>query len=571
MSAQGRIRQENHISAAKEILVRSFTGSRFVGFALALATGFMTTATLKGQDTVAASATVVPSIVTFTGTMMRPGGQNRTGGATSPDTVIADFSLYESQEGGEPLWSEPRQVQLDELGHYTVLLGSSSAAGVPRELFTNGKALWLGVRTQSAGSAEMPRVLLVAVPYALKASDSDTLGGLPASAFALARSPWSEHPAVESLAATYAPAGQPQLTSSGQTLFTGTTAAPAALVEIQQKGTGDGLLLQSPQAGTASKLLIEGQSGTSPADVFKVDTLGNVTAGQGAYSGSTTAMNSGILSATQNGSVSTFNSTSSLPPAAILGNATTTSGYASGVVGISSAPNEAVGGVVGLNTNTSAKSDGVVGIALSTKGTAVNGVAFATSGGTTGVVGEVHSPGGTAGEFINTAGGYVLYTSTGSSGQTPVFTVNSASGAQFYTGVTVTGTLNVAGALNVSGAKHAVQTLPDGRSVALNAVESPDSWFEDFGSATLEHGVATVALDPTFAQTVNTGMEYHVFVTPSGNCRGLYVVEKTPSGFEVRELNKGKSNVAFDYRVVARRRGFESERLEEIPPAHATF
>jgi hypothetical protein len=72
-------------------------------------------------------------------------------------------------------------------------------------------------------------------------------------------------------------------------------------------------------------------------------------------------------------------------------------------------------------------------------------------------------------------------------------------------------------------------------------------------------------LDTTFAQTINAGMEYHVFLTPTGNCRGLYVAQKTANGFEVRELLGGKSNTAFDYRIVARRRGFETVRLKEVP------
>lgn len=39
---------------------------------------------------------------------------------------------------------------------------------------------------QIVGQEEQPRVLLVAVPYALKAGDAETIGGLPASAFVLA-------------------------------------------------------------------------------------------------------------------------------------------------------------------------------------------------------------------------------------------------------------------------------------------------------------------------------------------------------------------------------------------------
>src|SRR5208337_1309259 len=104
---------------------------------------------------------------------------------------------------------------------------------------------------------------------------------------------------------------------------------------------------------------------------------------------------------------------------------------------------------VGINTTASAKSDGVLGLALSTAGTGLNGIALATSGGTRGVTGEVHSPSGTAGEFINTAGGIVLYTATGSSGQTSVFDVDTSMGGHFYGNLRVDGSLNV-GSLNVS-------------------------------------------------------------------------------------------------------------------------
>jgi len=58
-------------------------------------------------------------------------------------------------------------------------------------------------------------------------------------------------------------------------------------------------------------------------------------------------------------------------------------------------------------------------------------------------------------------------------------------------------------------------------------------------------------------------MEYHVFVTPKGDCKGLYVANETPAGFEVHELGGGQSNVAFDYRIVAHRKGYENVRLAD--------
>jgi len=104
----------------------------------------------------------------------------------------------------------------------------------------------------------------------------------------------------------------------------------------------------------------------------------------------------------------------------------------------------------------------------------------------------------------------------------------------------------------------------NGRLVALYAVEAPENWFEDYGSATLSGGAATIRLEPVFTQTVNTAMSYHVFLTPKGDCRGLYVTNETEQGFEVRELNGGASNVAFDYRIIAHRRGYEHIRLADV-------
>ena len=59
--------------------------------------------------------------------------------------------------------------------------------GLPLQLFATGAARWLGV--QAEGQAEGPRVLLASAPYALKAADAETLGGLPVSAFALVGAP----------------------------------------------------------------------------------------------------------------------------------------------------------------------------------------------------------------------------------------------------------------------------------------------------------------------------------------------------------------------------------------------
>ena len=131
----------------------------------------------------------VPRLIRFSGVItsqtahmaQSPAGEK--GDARPPVSVGVIFSLYELQEGGNPIWSESQRLGLDDQGRYTVLLGATEPDGLPLDLFTSAKALWLGVQPQLPAAPEQPRVLLVAVPYALKAADADTLGGKPASAF----------------------------------------------------------------------------------------------------------------------------------------------------------------------------------------------------------------------------------------------------------------------------------------------------------------------------------------------------------------------------------------------------
>ncbi|HXY13025.1 MAG TPA: hypothetical protein VEI26_00845 [Terriglobales bacterium] len=124
---------------------------------------------------------VVPPVVNFSGAVFDSNGKPRT------DLVGITFYLYAESEGGAPLWMETQNVQPDRTGHYSVVLGSSKSTGLPPDIFASGAARWLSVQVE--GQEEQPRILLLSVPYALKAKDAETLGGRPASAFLLAPSP----------------------------------------------------------------------------------------------------------------------------------------------------------------------------------------------------------------------------------------------------------------------------------------------------------------------------------------------------------------------------------------------
>jgi hypothetical protein len=135
-------------------------------------------APLTLAQTTTQTASALPRLVRFGGTAKDLNGSPMTG------VVGITFALYSEQSGGAPLWLETQNATADNNGHYTVLLGSTKPEGLPAELFTSEQARWVGV--QVSGQAEQPRVLLVSAPYALKAGDAETIGGLPPSAFVLA-------------------------------------------------------------------------------------------------------------------------------------------------------------------------------------------------------------------------------------------------------------------------------------------------------------------------------------------------------------------------------------------------
>jgi trimeric autotransporter adhesin len=201
---------------------------------------------IAAQQRAAASANVaVPPMVNFSGVLTEVNGKPLTG------VVGVTFNLYRDSQGGAPLWMETQNVQADKAGHYSAALGSSTSQGLPASLFASGEARWLGVQAQ--GQAEQPRVLLMSVPYAMKALDAETIGGRPVSSFMLAP--------PSSSSSGNGPAAPPgTITGSGTAdfvpLFTGATTignskifqavggnigiattAPAAKLDV--KGTGD--------------------------------------------------------------------------------------------------------------------------------------------------------------------------------------------------------------------------------------------------------------------------------------------------------------------------------------------
>jgi hypothetical protein len=213
---------------------------------------------IQAQQTVATDTNViVPPLVNFSGTL------TDTNGRPGTSNVAVTFSLYSEQTGGAALWMETQNVELDSRGHYTVMLGSTSSTGLPADIFVAGEAHWLGVRAQ--GQEEQPRVLLVSAPYALKAGDAQTLGGLPASAFVLAAPPSGAATSTAAAASTSAAAtasissdATSDVTTTGGTvntlpLFsTATNIQNSLLTQTSTTAINVGGKLNLPATGTAT-------------------------------------------------------------------------------------------------------------------------------------------------------------------------------------------------------------------------------------------------------------------------------------------------------------------------------
>src|SRR5450755_160730 len=741
------------------------------------------------QAQTSAAATTVPRLVRFSGTARDLNGTPQSG------VVGITFSLYGEQTGGSPLWLETQNVQADANGHYTVLLGTTKAEGLPAELFTSEQARWVGV--QISGQAEQPRVLLVSAPYALKAGDAETVGGLPASAFVLANSAEASASKNGAKAAASATTNKvanssvpanPAVTGKGvvdyipmwdttsdivdSIMFQKSsqiginTTAPAATLDVSGKTDVRDTLTLFPKS-TDNTVAVSGTS-------FKIDSTGKVTfisgqtfPGTGTITGVTTASGSGLSGGGTTGTLSlkvpsagitnamlqnskvTLNAstaggltvpgamtlgstytiglktcttnqvlqysgtswgcktlgtgtgtvTSVASGAGLTGGPITTSGTLSiasaGVTdamlqhasltltpgtGLTGAGAMSLGNSYNLSIDTTkipllssnntftgtqtftgnpgiaisnstadgldvSAGSGIAVYGLSTSNTGVDGFSNGFDGGifessSTGAYGSrsdsyadsSFNTGAAGWEFGSTqetigvwgysasgigvasyneayaasaqgticcAGVYPIgvwadttgNTSTTNPGIGALTTVDngwslvSYSNSEYSTVYleneetgnanslvleTVGGnfggvcTVDVSGNLYCSGSKSAVVPVDGGaKKVALYAIEAPENWFEDAGSGQLSNGAAVIQLENLFGQAVNTGIDYHVFLTPNGDCKGLYVSQKSATSFEVHELGGGTSSVAFDYRIMAKRKGFENIRMAD--------
>jgi hypothetical protein len=375
--------------------------------------------------TQATAQAAVPRLIKFNGALRDLSGKPVAG------PVDITFSLYSDEAGGNALWYETQTVQADALGHYTVLLGAMTPAGLPVELFTSGEAHWLGV--QVSNLPEQPRVLLVSVPYALKAGDAETLGGKPASAFVQTSGESSSGQTNSSTGssltnlivagkqeATNASTPLHSLVTSGATNFVDTTTNQ--VLGVTQNGTGYGIL-----ASASGNTAIQGTT-TKVGTTIVSGVYGVATASSGPARGVT-----GL--------------TNSTTGTAVFGYATAATGTTYGIAGQANSTSGT--GLRGDAVATTGSTMGLMGVSFSTSGTGIVGQENASSGNTTGMLAKIFSPAGTGLVINNIAGGKLFSGQNNGAEKISIDANGNVTTSGTFTG-DGSGLTNVAGA-NVTG------------------------------------------------------------------------------------------------------------------------
>lgn len=448
----------------------------------------------------------------------------------TPTTAVLSisFSLYTVSVGGTPIWTETQVVSVDQ-GLFTVNLGAIPGNEFPSGAFET--SLFLGINVASDGEMT-PRHAFDSVPFAKKAADADTLQGIsPADLDQAGDVATLQGNSVLQLDNLLSLGG------GGVALLETDLELQApggqSRVEINAEGALSGGEISLYSAENIKTLALRADNGAgSRFSMFNDANLETVLirsslSGAGELS---LGNDSGAIRARLDGDSSNGGS---LLLSAADGSST--------VFLAGQAPDDA--GLIEVRNNLSAtrvavdgedNGGGRIDVRQSNgaNGILIRGEEF--SGGTDGGVVEVYANDGT--ETIELDGGP-------SAGTAFIFVNGSVS----------------------ADVKNAVVTMSNGEKRLFYTTESPEVWFEDVGSGQLENGFAVVRIEPMYRETitVDKANPLRVMVTLTDDCNGVYV-RKFSDRFEVHELNGGRSNATFDYKIIGKRKGYEDIRLEPL-------
>jgi hypothetical protein len=282
--------------------------------------------------------------------------------------------------------------------------------------------------------------------------------------------------------------------------------------------TGANFAINGYISGTGTGIGVYGENtssgGNSAAGLFVA-----TSAGYAVYADATAAGRPGV-----------FGASSAATGTGIAGLGNNLATYATLVGGSGGAFTSSNAGVYGFGSVAAATGGIFVGN-NTTASTLVGGTGIAATGTATGVYGHANNTGN------NTWGGY--------------FNNGSATDYAYVGGRTAATNYKI----NGPGTVSTIVRDTNDQLVNLYCPEAPEVLFQDFGQGQLVNGRAHIELDPNFTKniTVNDGHPLRVIIQLEGDCNGVFVTNKTATGFDVIELQSGNSNVNFTWFVTANR------------------
>ena len=192
-------------------------------------------------------------------------------------------------------------------------------------------------------------------------------------------------------------------------------------------------------------------------------------------------------------------------------------------------------------------------------GTTAGVVAYGTTSGTgIGVIGTgnnstISVPGtGCGGAFTGSVCGAYGYATGSGNGTYGGYFSNGGGTSYAYVGYRVS---NQNRKITGNGSVSTIVKNTQGELITLTCPEAPEVVFQDYGIGQLVDGFAHITIDPDLAININVSEDHplKVYITPEGDCKGVFVTNKSANGFDVVELQNGNSNVPFSWQIVATR------------------